>query len=150
MQYPHVHHWCFNVVFAIIIDALIHLGKVDPTELEIRSAKIDFSFLLPFIGIGAYTIEGIGLIIPLRRDFIKRNSPQMFRSYYICTFMFIIFIYLLFGTANYLRFGSKTRSSIFYNYDSSSMVIFVLENLYAVVELLGFVFVEHDEHVYCL
>ena len=137
-------------MFAIIIKSLIDLNSGDIEVVMKRAEVSNFNYLLPFIGVASYSIEGVGLILPLRKDFIKKNPSHKFKTYYFCAFAFIVFLYLIFGTVNYMNFGLSTQSIIFYNFTSKTLVIFVLENLYALVFLLVAVFIKYDEHVYCL
>lgn len=120
-------------MFVFIIRAAWDL-TVHDTYSHVREemAIIDFNYLLPFIGIAAYSIEGIGLLLPLRKDFIMSNhSSQEFRTSFYATFAFIVTIYLIFAVLNYLKFFDRVQTIIFYNYTYQDWLIFVLEVLYA-------------------
>lgn len=109
----------------------------------------DFGYLLPFIGIASYSIEGIGLVLPLRKDFIMtKMSNDEFKAYYFGSFGFIVFLYLVFGILNYLKFYDKVKTIIFYNYDWNNWVLFTMQILYAGVTSKGAVFEQYDELVY--
>ena len=136
----------FNAAVAVAVAVAVSHDSKEHFAAEIKMTNFDY--LMPFVGIAAYSIEGIGLVLPLRRDFIRNNSPSKFRKYYFGSFGFIVCLYLLFGVMNYLKFGTKTQTIVFYNYSSKQWITFGLENLYAIVPLKVVVFFEHDEFIY--
>jgi amino acid permease len=111
----------------------------------------NFSYLLPFIGVAAYSIEGIGLLLPLRKDFLmSRHSNSEYKTYYFASFGFIVFLYITFGIFNYLKFFNRIKTIVFYNYTPQNWFIFSLEIAYAVVGSQGAISVQHDEPLHRL
>jgi len=87
-----------------------------------------------FLGVACYSIEGIGLIFPLRKDYIQNNTHKEFSLVYFLTYIFTLVIYLLFGVLNYLKFYKNTQNIIFFNYKVDTGFVFVLQILYSVVK----------------
>ena len=125
--------------------ALAFLGRQHADAVSEKLAHTDFGYLLVFIGVACYSIEGIGLIFPLRKDYIKYNSHEEFTVVYFLSFVFTVLIYLLFGVLNYLRFYGRTANIVFYNYNLDTRYIFVLEVIYSFVSSAVVVRVEPDE-----
>ena len=107
----------------------------------------DFGQFVTFLGIASYSIEGIGLLFNLRRDYISERSEPSFRRSYFTIYFLVMLLYVGFGVVNYLHFGSATQPIVFFNYDLSQVYLFSLQATYAVVGLLGAVPVQPAEHV---
>lgn len=141
-----------SLVFVLIAKAAWDVYLHD-TYQHVREemAVTNFSYLLPFIGVAAYSIEGIGLLLPLRKDFLmSRYTNTDYKKYYFASFGFIVFLYVVFGIFNYLKFFDRIKTIVFYNYTPQNWFIFSLEIAYAVVDSLGPVPLQHDEPVHCL
>lgn len=121
------------IVYAFIFKAIVHVSTTHDPKLIDKITATNFSYLLPFIGVAAFSIEGIGLVLPLRKDFIEHNTQKNFKKVYFSVFGVILFTYLLFGTMNYLKFFEETKTIVFYNYTSRNWFIFGLEIFYSFV-----------------
>jgi len=123
---------------SLIVNACIGVAHSD-LDLGALMGRTDFSNLITFLGISAYSIEGINLLFTLRRDFIKHRPIHQFKVMYYSCYFGVLALYIFFGIINYLKFGMDTKRIIFFNYGTSNMYIFVLQILYAIVGSLGFV-----------
>ena len=94
----------------------------------------DWGYFFVFLGVACYSIEGIGLIFPLRKDYIQKNTHKEFTLVYFLSYLFTLIIYLLFGVLNYLRFYKQTQNIIFFNYKIDTEFVFVLQILYSSVK----------------
>jgi hypothetical protein len=126
----------YLLVVSLIISACMGLGHSGVSSSELMG-RTDFSHLITFLGISAYSIEGINLLFTLRRDFIKHRPIRQFKIMYYSCYFGVLALYIFFGMINYLKFGMDTKRIIFFNFGTSNMYIFVLQILYATVDSLG-------------
>lgn len=133
-------------VLSLLISAFAHVGQV-PADYGALMRRVDFSHLITFVGISAYSVEGINLLFSLRRDYIKHRTKESFRALYYSCYFGVIALYIIFGTFNYLKFGFDTKRIIFFNYGPESSYIFVLQIMYAVVGLSGALYREPPQPV---
>ncbi len=94
-----------------------------------RLTKVNFSNFLTFLGIGLYTTEGIGLILPIWASFKdNKNFPKVFTA----TYVFIIWCYLTLGILSYTKWYDETKHIIFFNFGKGFAFMFIVEVVYAV------------------
>jgi proton-coupled amino acid transporter len=82
-----------------------------------------------FFGMACFSLEGIGLIFPIRGSMAK---PQLFtKLFVICACCAVVF-YITFGTIANFALGGATKQIIFHNFPKSYTSIFVLQLMYAI------------------
>jgi amino acid permease len=120
-------------VFTLCIYAIIYLGG-NHTVTSIEKLRFaDWGSFFIFLGVACYSIEGIGLIFPLRKDYMQHNTHKEFKLAYFLSYVFTLVIYLLFGVLNYLKFYKHTQNIIFFNYKIETGFVFILQIFYSIV-----------------
>eukprot|EP00003_Mantamonas_plastica_P000126 TRINITY_DN1012_c0_g2_i1.p1 TRINITY_DN1012_c0_g2~~TRINITY_DN1012_c0_g2_i1.p1 ORF type:complete len:360 (+),score=84.72 TRINITY_DN1012_c0_g2_i1:773-1852(+) len=104
-----------------------------------------FSQIITFCGIGLYSLEGVGTIIPIEHNM---KDPKAFPKVLYRGFTVSAVTFILFGIAGYLAFGANTKDVITLNLPGDALdivtkfaIIFVMLatyplQLYPVSELL--------------
>jgi len=82
-----------------------------------------------FFGMACFSLEGIGLIFPIRGSLAK---PKIFTKLFVTCACIAVVFYIAFGTIANLALGGATKGIIFHNFPKSYTGIFVLQFLYAI------------------
>ena len=82
-----------------------------------------------FFGIACFSLEGIGLIFPIRGSL---KTPSNFRIQFNWIASFMVQIYISFGMLCHISLGGSTKEIIFHNFPKSFKGIFVLQFLFAI------------------
>lgn len=88
-----------------------------------------------FLGIVLYSIEGIGLFVPLRNTC---SNKQKFNKLYIIVCSFIFILYFIFGFTGALTFGANDNEIFFYNFRVNNYFYFYLGVIYCIFIFLSF------------
>lgn len=94
----------FFGVIVISIYAIIHADKhgfSDDTQL------INGKTFLSFIGLAAYTFEGIGIIIPVMET---TSRPDLYPTILTIVILLVNVMYVFFGSFNYFVYGADKLS----------------------------------------
>ncbi|ODV95637.1 hypothetical protein PACTADRAFT_28339, partial [Pachysolen tannophilus NRRL Y-2460] len=87
-----------------------------------------------FIGTAVFTYEGIGLLIPIQES-MKR--PQDFNKILAIVIGIVTIIFVTIGTLCYLSFGDDVQTVILLNFPKDSILVRVIQLLYAIAILLS-------------
>lgn len=88
----------------------------------------NFSKFPEFFGIACFSLEGIGLIFPIRGSLQK---PRIFSRLFTIIAYFFTTIYILFGILCHIGLGSQTKEIVFFNFPKSFTSIYILQFAYA-------------------
>jgi solute carrier family 36 (proton-coupled amino acid transporter) len=94
-------------VITIIIYASIHLGD-EPSQFANDIEMINPKTFLSFIGLAAYTFEGIGIIIPVMET---TNRPDLYPKILTFVISLLTVFYIFFGNYTYFVYGKTTLSA---------------------------------------
>lgn len=91
-----------------------------------------------FFGVVCFSIEGIGLMLPIRSSLKNRDN---FRKLFNFVCIAIITIYFLSGTAGALAYGNNVRTIILFNFSKNYPFIYPQSLLYAIGIFVSFPYV---------
>jgi proton-coupled amino acid transporter len=100
--------------------------------------NLDMHMAGKFFGVVCFSIEGIGLMLPIRATLKK---PSMFRFLFNSVCGMIISFYFLYGVTAAYAYGPDLKSVILLNFGHSSPVIYVQSMLYSVGIFISFPYV---------
>ena len=118
---------------SVTTSSFVFLTEAKDINYSERLTRVNFASFFEMAGIATYSIEGIGLLFPLRFDYLRYNNYKQFRCSYFVVLVLTVLIYFVFALANYLRFFDTTGEIIFYNYDSTHKFLYGLEVSYLLV-----------------
>ena len=116
----------YYIVLAIVKIADIGMGP----DIEMYNPS---TYLL-MLGMAIYSFEGISMILPIKS---AMKDPSEFNPLLILMMIVVSSTIIIFGTVNYLAFGSATEIVITLNYETtyvSGSLLFV----YLIATMLGF------------
>lgn len=90
--------------------------------------SMNWAMFPQFFGMACFSLEGIGLIFPIRGSLQK---PQVFTKLFISIATFAVCVYIGFGSLCNFALGGATKQIIFHNFNKSYSVIFSMQFLYA-------------------
>lgn len=90
--------------------------------------NFNFEKFPEFWGIACFSLEGIGLIFPIRGSL---KTQTTFKPLFNMICAFFIVIYIIFGVLCTLGLGDTTQEIIFHNFPKSYTSIYLLQFLYA-------------------
>lgn len=102
----------------------------DPPVDRGQLKHADFLGIPAFLGMALFSMEGIGLVFPLRSSI--KNTAQ-FKSVFNGVLALVLVICLMFGVMSYTAFGVETPEIIFLAFGPKYEILFFLEVLYATV-----------------
>ena len=82
-----------------------------------------------FFGIACFSLEGIGLIFPIRGSL---KDPTKYKKIFNILSGFFVSVYIFFGVLSHMALGSATKEIIFHNFPKTYRGIFVLQFLFAI------------------
>ncbi len=88
-----------------------------------------------FFGVACFSIEGIGLILPIRSVMKDQRS---FKWIFHITAMAIVLWYMIFGISGAMSLGSKAKGIILFIYGSQLKLIYGLAMAYSISIFLSF------------
>lgn len=81
-----------------------------------------------FFGMACFSLEGIGLIFPIRGSL---KEPTYFTKLFVIVASSAVLLYMIFGTVSNLALGNSVMSIVFHNFPKNYTVIFILQFAYA-------------------
>lgn len=75
-----------------------------------------------FFGMACFSLEGIGLIFPIRGSLKK---PQVFTKLFVSVASFAVVTYMIFGSLSNMALGQTVKAIIFHNFPKNYTAIFV-------------------------
>jgi len=111
-----------STISAFIINGIANHGVSQDYTL------MNWSKFPEFFGIACFSLEGIGLIFPIRGSL---QEPKKFSLIFTTIAAFFTSIYIGFGILCHLGLGSQTKEIIFHNFPKSFMSIYVMQFAYA-------------------
>ena len=121
---------CLVIIFASL--GFIGGNMVNVINLNGMSEStgaMNWSKFPEFFGMACFSLEGIGLIFPIRGSLKK---PQIFTKIFVICAICAVSIYIAFGTLANFALGGATKQIIFHNFPKNYTSIFVLQFLYAI------------------
>jgi solute carrier family 36 (proton-coupled amino acid transporter) len=88
-------------VITITIYAIVHVSDEGFSE---HTEMINNKLFLSFVGLAAYTFEGIGIIIPVMET---TSRPDLYPMIVASVIFSITVVYIIFGNFNYFAYGYK-------------------------------------------
>jgi proton-coupled amino acid transporter len=119
-----------TIVYFTSIELVVNRHGQIADSIDFYFNKSDFSL---FIGVAIFAFEGIGLIIPIEQSMIY---PKQFPRVLFKVIMTISLIFIGIGSLGYLTFGNNVKTVILLNLPQDSLMIMVIQILYAFAILL--------------
>jgi len=121
------------ICLVIIFTSLFTIGGEMVSVLKSNgiahsSNAMNWSAFPEFFGMACFSLEGIGLIFPIRGSLKK---PKIFTKLFIAVASFMVMVYIIFGTLANLALGMNTKQIIFHNFPKTYTGMFVLQFAYA-------------------
>lgn len=121
---------CLVVIMASLFMIGGNMVRVIGTYGTASSTNMmNWSFFPQFFGMACFSLEGIGLIFPIRGSLAK---PQIFTKLFISVATFAVIVYIVFGTLCNFALGGATKQIIFHNFPKTYSMIFAMQFMYAI------------------
>jgi len=111
-----------SVISGFMIQGIVHHGPAPNYTLT------NWSKFPEFFGIACFSLEGIGLIFPIRGSL---KEPKKFSFTFNMIAGFFTIVYIIFGIVCHVGLGSMTKEIIFHNFPKTFTSIYVLQFAYA-------------------
>lgn len=111
-----------SVISGFMIQGIAHHGPSSDYTLH------NWSKFPEFFGIACFSLEGIGLIFPIRGSL---KEPKKFLTTFNAIAAFWSGLYIVFGILCHVALGSLTKEVIFYNFPKSFTSIYIFQFAYA-------------------
>ena len=116
------------IVFSVLTIVFFSAMYYDQNGRDATTVSMNLSEFGEFFGVVCFSIEGIGLMLPIRASLQTRSNFRMiFNS--IC--MLVIMFYFLFGLMAAMAFGANVKSVILLNFGKDYPLIYFESLLYA-------------------
>jgi len=106
-----------------MVNVIASYGAAESTQ------SMNWAMFPQFFGMACFSLEGIGLIFPIRGSLKK---PQIFTKLFVSIAIFAVFVYLIFGTICNFALGGATKRIIFHNFPKSYSMVFGMQFLYSI------------------
>ena len=116
------------IVISILTIVFYSATYYDSNGRDATTVTLNLSHFGQFFGVVCFSIEGIGLMLPIRASLRTRSNFRMiFNS--IC--ILVIMFYFLYGLLVAMAFGANVKSVILFNFGKDYPLIYFESLLYA-------------------
>lgn len=120
---------CLSIILISLMTVGGHvIGVINSHGVHPYYTTTNWSKFPEFFGVACFSLEGIGLIFPIRGSLKKQSN---FKPLFIIVASFFVGVYILFGILCHMGLGDSTKQIIFHNFPTSYMSIYILQLLYA-------------------
>lgn len=129
----------FFILTTIISIVAVSSVKISENGLKnLSNNYVNFSDLGEFFGVVCFSVEGFGLVLPIRSSLKKKKN---FKNLFFIVCSSVILFYLIFGGISTLAFGKNLKSIVLFNFDHGYPVIYFQSLLYAIGIFISFPYV---------
>lgn len=100
--------------------------------------SLELQYFGEFFGVVCFSIEGIGLMLPIRSALKKKSD---FRCLFNSVSLGIISFYFIYGSIGALAFGTNAKSIILFNFGHETPIIYLQSLLYALGIFVSFPYI---------
>lgn len=128
----------FFILTSVLTVAFFCGGMYLRTGMSSTTNFVDFARFGEFFGVVCFSVEGIGLMLPIRSALKKKED---FRFLFNGVCIAVIMYYFIYGSLGALVFGSSAKSIILFNFGQNDPVVYIQSLLYALGIFVSFPYV---------
>lgn len=120
---------CLCIIFVSVLTIAGYMAEIINLQgFNHTSSSFNWGNFPMFFGMACFSLEGIGLIFPIRGSL---KEPNHFTKLFVIVASCAVLLYMIFGTISNLALGNSVMPIIFHNFPKNYSIIFVLQFAYA-------------------